>query len=153
LWSKDSVASDWVVAEVSEGWNRKVLVPVLLDDSEPPMPFRQTQARNFKDWDGGLREAEFLGLVEDIQRVHALGPEISAAELAEREARRRAAQRKVWIRRAAYASVVVLALVGGWYGWRAYQSHAQVGATAERLAQQADAVRAEVLKLTPEQEH
>jgi WD40 repeat protein len=152
LWSKDSVTSDWCIAEVSEGWNRKILVPVLLDDSEPPMPFRQTQARNFTRWDGRLREPEFLGLIEDIQRVHALGPEVSAAELAEREMRRRAAQRKLWIRRAAYASVLVLALVGGWFGWRAYESHALVAAAAERLAQAADGVRAEVLKLTPEQE-
>jgi WD40 repeat protein len=152
LWSKDSVTSDWCIAEVSEGWNRKILVPVLLDDSEPPMPFRQTQARNFVHWDGGLREPELLGLIEDIQRVHALGPQVSAAELAEREARRRAAQRKLWMRRAAYASVVLLALAGGWFGWRAYESHARVAATAERLAQAADGVRAEALKLTPEQE-
>lgn len=153
LWSRDSVGSDWVVAEVSEGWNRKVLVPVLLDGSEPPMPFRQTQARNLAQWNGGLRDPAFLGLIEDIQRVHATGPEVSAAELAERENRRRAAQRKLLARRSAYAGLALLVLVGAASGWRAYQARSLVSATAERLAQQSDAVRAEALKLTPEEEH
>src|SRR5882672_1218972 len=152
LWSRNSTTSDWVVAEASEGWNRQVFVPVQLDDSEPPLPFRQTQSRNLAAWRGGLRDPAFLALIEDIQRVHALGPEVSAAELAERENRRRAYQRKVWIRRAAYAGLVLLALVGGWFGWRSYESHARVSATAERLAQAADGLRAEVLKLSPEQE-
>ncbi len=152
LWSKDATTSDWVIAEASEGWNRKILVPVLLGDSEPPLPFRQTQARTFSQWSGGLRDPALLGLIEDIQRVHALGPEVSAAELAEREARRRTYQRKLWTRRAAYAGAVLVALIGAWFGWRGYQSHAQVSATAERLAQQADAIRAEVLKLTPDEE-
>src|SRR5262245_14433441 len=152
LWSKGAVKSDWVVAEASEGWNRKVLVPVLLDDSEPPMPFRQTQARNLSRWRGGLRDSALLGLIEDIQRVHAFGPEASAAELAKREARRQAYQRKLWLRRGAYAGVMLVVLLGGWFGWRSYQSHAYVSATAERLARQADALRAEVLKLTPEEQ-
>jgi WD40 repeat protein len=152
LWSKDSTTSNWVVAEASEGWNRKVLVPVLLDGSEPPMPFRQTQARDFSTWGGGLRDAALLGLIEDIQRVHALGPEVSAAELAEREARRRAYQRKLWLRRGAYAAAVLVVLLGGWFGWQSYRTHARVNAEADRLARQADAVRAEALKQTPEEE-
>ena len=52
LWSHHSVRSDWVVAEVSEGWERGVLVPILLDDSEPPMPFRQVQAADLAGWRG-----------------------------------------------------------------------------------------------------
>jgi len=152
LWSKDSTTSDWVMAEASEGWNRKVLVPVLLDGSEPPMPFRQTQARDFSAWGGGLLDPALLGLIEDIQRVHAVGPEVSASELGEREARRRAYQRKRWVRRGVYAAVTVGLLMGGWFGWRGYQAHAQVSAMAEHLAQQADAVRTEALKLTPEED-
>ena len=152
LWSKDATTSDWVVAEASEGWNRKILVPVLLDGSEPPLPFRQTQARNLSQWRGGLHDPALLGLIEDIQRAHALGPQASAAELAEREARRRTYQRKLWVRRTAYAGVALLAVAGGWFGWRSYQAHAQVNATAERLAQQSDAVRAEALKLNAEEE-
>src|SRR6185295_8437391 len=152
LWSKDATTSDWVAAEASEGWNRKILVPVLLDGSEPPLPFRQTQARNLSQWRGGLRDPALLGLIEDIQRAHALGPQASAAELAEREARRRTYQHKLWVRRTAYAGVALLAIAGGWFGWRSYQAHAQVNAAAERLVQHADALRTEVLKLTPDEE-
>ena len=32
LWSKHSIDSNWVVAEASEGWERGILAPVLLDD-------------------------------------------------------------------------------------------------------------------------
>ena len=66
--------------------------------------------------------------------------------------RRRTYQRKLWVRRTAYAGVALLAVAGGWFGWRSYQAHAQVNATAERLAQQSDAVRAEALKLNAEEE-
>ena len=152
LWSKNSTTSDWVVAEASEGWNRKVLVPVLLDDSEPPLPFRQTQARNLSRWKGGLRDPAFLVLLDDIQRAHALGPKVSEQELAEREARRRAYQRRLWLRRAAYTVVAAAVLIGGWFGWRSYETHARVNAVAEQLASDADAVRAQVLKLTPEEQ-
>ena len=40
LWSSHSVASDWVNAEASEGLRLGKLLPVLLDDSTPPLIFR-----------------------------------------------------------------------------------------------------------------
>ena len=40
LWSSHSVASDWVNAEASEGLHLGKLLPVLLDDSTPPLIFR-----------------------------------------------------------------------------------------------------------------
>lgn len=43
LWSRSSVASNWVRDEAHEGLERSVLVPVLLDGSEPPMGYRAIQ--------------------------------------------------------------------------------------------------------------
>jgi hypothetical protein len=44
LWSGASIESDWVMDEAGEGMGRGVLVPVLLDDVEIPIGFRQAQA-------------------------------------------------------------------------------------------------------------
>ena len=44
VWSKHSIGSQWVRSEAHEGLDRNILVPVLLDDVRPPLPFRQIQA-------------------------------------------------------------------------------------------------------------
>ena len=44
VWSKHSIGSQWVRSEAHEGLDRNILVPVLIDDVRPPLPFRQIQA-------------------------------------------------------------------------------------------------------------
>ena len=39
LWSKDSVDSDWVKEEASDGEKRDILIPVLINDILPPLGF------------------------------------------------------------------------------------------------------------------
>lgn len=152
LWSRHSVESDWVIAEASEGWNRKVLVPVRLDDSVPPMPFRQTHSPNLSQWRGAAGDASLLELIESIRRVHAQGTAVDAAELAERERRRSAFARRRMLQRAAIAAVVAFVGVGAWLGWDRLQTRRNLTAAAEELAGKSEAIRAEVLTLTPEQE-
>lgn len=41
LWSRSSVASDWVLDEAAVGRDRHKLVPLSLDGTEPPLGFRQ----------------------------------------------------------------------------------------------------------------
>src|SRR4051794_23111021 len=41
LWSKRSIASDWVIDEAEEGRSRAKLLPILLDAVLPPRGFRQ----------------------------------------------------------------------------------------------------------------
>jgi hypothetical protein len=43
IWSKDSVQSDWVITEASEGLERGVLVPIAIDSVRPPLAFRRRQ--------------------------------------------------------------------------------------------------------------
>ncbi len=43
LWSRTSVASHWVHDEATRGRDRRCLVPLSLDGSEPPLGFRQFQ--------------------------------------------------------------------------------------------------------------
>src|SRR5713226_8087397 len=66
LWSRASVASDWVKDEAQEGANRKVLVPVLIDKVSPPYGFRQVQTADLSDWDGSASHAELQSLVRGV---------------------------------------------------------------------------------------
>lgn len=43
IWSADSINSEWVNAEAAEGAERKVLVPIRIDDVRPPLEFRRRQ--------------------------------------------------------------------------------------------------------------
>src|SRR5262245_26006322 len=44
VWSKESVASNWVREEAEEGRRREILIPVLFDNARPPLGFGRIQA-------------------------------------------------------------------------------------------------------------
>jgi TolB-like protein/tetratricopeptide (TPR) repeat protein len=50
LWSRASVASDWVRDEAAKGRDLGRLVPISLDGTAPPMGFRQYQVIDFSHW-------------------------------------------------------------------------------------------------------
>lgn len=66
IWSENSVASDWVVAEAAEGRERNLLVPVSIDNAKPPLIFRQIQTADLSQWDGNPASPVFRQLVNDI---------------------------------------------------------------------------------------
>jgi len=66
LWSEDSVDSDWVKEEASDGENRDILIPALIDDILPPFGFRRIQAAKLVDWDGVSSHQEFGILLESV---------------------------------------------------------------------------------------
>ena len=77
VWSPDSVNSDWVRVEASEGLKREILIPVLIEKGvEPPLRFRQIQSVDLFDWDGTKSSPEFDKLVADIADI--LGPPAKA---------------------------------------------------------------------------
>jgi hypothetical protein len=53
VWSAASVGRDFVLDEADEGKRRGVLVPVRIDDVEPPLGFRQLQHADLVGWQGG----------------------------------------------------------------------------------------------------
>jgi hypothetical protein len=69
LWSKSSIDSHWVMEEAEDAQKRGILVPVLIDDVEPPFGFRSVQAANLSQWDGTSSDAFFRNLVRDITEV------------------------------------------------------------------------------------
>jgi hypothetical protein len=67
LWSAKAVESRWVSAEARVGLDREKLVPVCLDDAEPPLVFREIQWRSFAGWGGEGEPPGIEELVGDIQ--------------------------------------------------------------------------------------
>ena len=66
LWSEQSIESQWVRSEAHEGMDRNILVPVLLDDVRPPLPFGEIQACNFID-ETRSTKADLEGLFEAVR--------------------------------------------------------------------------------------
>jgi len=66
LWSKDSIASEWVKNEATAASERGVLVPALIDEVKLPLEFRRRQTANLIDWDGDTSQEGFEALCEGI---------------------------------------------------------------------------------------
>ena len=66
VWSRLSVERDWVQEEAEEGKRRRVLVPVLLDQVEPPFGFGAIQAADLVGWDGSSSAPPFRRLITDL---------------------------------------------------------------------------------------
>lgn len=72
LWSKESVKpkeGKWVRTEATIGDRRGILVPVLIDDVEPPIAFMLTEAAKLIDWDGTLPNPEFDLLLNSVGEI------------------------------------------------------------------------------------
>ena len=67
IWSRASIDSEWVFNEASAARKRGMLVPVLIDDVEPPLEFRHLQAARLVGWQGDAADAEFIGLLDAVR--------------------------------------------------------------------------------------
>ena len=75
LWSRHSVLSRWVRAEAREGLQANKLVPVALDDSEPPLIFRGLHTARFEPDDLQAGSLKVEKLLADIRAMLAGTPE------------------------------------------------------------------------------
>jgi hypothetical protein len=75
LWSRHSVRSDWVRAEVAEGARRGILVPATLDGEEPPLRYRIAQTANLVAWvpADSAQSTAFVTFLDDVANTVA-GP-------------------------------------------------------------------------------
>src|SRR5215510_11600782 len=71
VWTKSSVTSEWVLEEAEIGKSKRNLVPVLLDEVEPPFGFGNIQAANLVDWNGDASSPIFSHLIAAIRRLEA----------------------------------------------------------------------------------
>jgi hypothetical protein len=82
LWSKDSIASEWVKNEAAVAAERGVLVPAFIDPVKLPLEFRREQAAYLVNWDGDTSHQGFQALCDGItaktNNVGATLPRVSA---------------------------------------------------------------------------
>ena len=76
VWTQSSVASEWVLEEAETGKRRGILIPVLLDDVEPPFGFGNIQAANLTAWNGDNSSPSFTHLVADIATIVGPAPTV-----------------------------------------------------------------------------
>lgn len=69
LWSKNSVASEWVKNEAAAAAERGVLVPALVDAVKLPLEFRRKQTVDLVGWEGNASEAGFKALCEGVSAI------------------------------------------------------------------------------------
>lgn len=72
LWSEISVKSDWVLDEAQEGFKRNILIPVLIEQVNQPLGFRQIEAADMIGWEGSVNEPAFIKLEKDISNIIVL---------------------------------------------------------------------------------
>lgn len=79
LWSGDSVRSNWVKTEASEGASRGILVPALIGNVAPPIEFKRIQSANLAQWSGDDADAEFQNLMQSVERLMQQAPGATTA--------------------------------------------------------------------------
>jgi TolB-like protein/Tfp pilus assembly protein PilF len=70
LWSKTSLTSHWVHDEATRGRDRRCLVPLTIDGSEPPLGFRQFQVIDVSAGKGRANSPEMQKLVRAVAALH-----------------------------------------------------------------------------------
>jgi cellulose biosynthesis protein BcsQ len=109
FWSQRSVSSAWVQEEAAEGLRRGILLPVLLDDANPPLSFRSLQALPLTQ----VSDAQIAQLAALVEHIAARRPGDSLSAQAGSARPRAAARRWPWWVTAA-ALIVVLLMGGVW---------------------------------------
>ncbi|HEX4296595.1 MAG TPA: TIR domain-containing protein, partial [Devosia sp.] len=85
LWSRRSVASDWVKAEAESARQQKKALPVIIDDlpiDSLPLLYRGVHVAQLRDWQGDDAHAGFGELMKSVNdRLGAArGPELTAPQ-------------------------------------------------------------------------
>jgi hypothetical protein len=121
VWSKESIASEWVRAEADMGRNARKLVQLSLDETPPPLPFNQIHVVSLAKWHGQREDAEWQRILRSLAEI--LGrpmpppsPAVRAKSiLARLSGLLRSWRRLAWI--AAGLAAPVLLAAGGFAGW------------------------------------
>ena len=82
LWSATSITRKWVIEEASEGEERGILVPVLIEKVRPPLGFRSIQAADLISWQGDTNAPAFRRLCSDIEALIGVPTTVGQAAMA-----------------------------------------------------------------------
>ncbi len=67
VWSKESVKSEWVRAESSVGRERGILVPVMVQPVNIPVPFNLLHTADLIGWSGDRSHAGYQDVVKQVK--------------------------------------------------------------------------------------
>lgn len=112
LWTANSIESEWVYEEASEGRRQDKLIPVMLDAVRPPAGFREIQAADLTGWDGSPKFEGWRLLLADLEIM--LGPPAGERKKADDEKPDDQHERTPWpVRRLAVWALAGLLPVAG----------------------------------------
>ena len=80
VWSKVSVASDWVLDEAAQGRDMRKLVPVSLDGTMPPLGFRQYLSVDLLGWRGDATASQITTIVRGVAVVAGRPTDVAALQ-------------------------------------------------------------------------
>ena len=70
VWSEASVSSPWVRGEARKGRESELgVIPVRLDDSEPPIDFQSLQEVDLRHWSGEEEHVEIVAMIARLTEV------------------------------------------------------------------------------------
>jgi hypothetical protein len=124
LWSGASIDSGWVKDEAADGRRRNVLVPVIIDDVEIPIGFRQVQAVTILGAGKETDRSKFADLLASVEAVLRRSPDRpTAAVTISRPARDRrspetSARPGTVPRWMLYVAVALVVILGTWAIWQ-----------------------------------
>lgn len=105
LWSKHSIASEWVKNEAAVASERGVLVPAMIESVKLPLEFRRKQTADLTGWKGGTSHGGFQALCEGVSTMIGSGPQ--------RQSIPRPGQKLRWNARWTLAAITTIAVVVG----------------------------------------
>ncbi len=115
LWSEHSTKSQWVREEARMGRDKGCLIPVMIDNSQPPFGFGEVQAANLASWNGEADHPGWRRFVEAVSNFSqaALRPQPAAARPAPQPTeKKKGLPVWVWVVGAVVATIVVLGVIG-----------------------------------------
>jgi len=69
IWSKESVKSDWVRAESAIGRERGILVPVMIEPVNIPVPFNVIQTADLIGWNGDRAHKGYRNVAKQVKAL------------------------------------------------------------------------------------
>lgn len=82
LWSKASVASDWVRSEATVALQRGALLPVMIEACRRPVMFELRQSADLAGWKGNAKDPRLVAFLADLARQLATPATAMRAPLA-----------------------------------------------------------------------
>lgn len=126
LWSNTSVQSHWVREEARKGLERRILVPLRIENVELPLPFGEIQTGDLIDWKDRSAYPGFKKLMADV--AGKIGPPPSPLPSPDRNGEKTAGFRKSpWPTWLGHAVTTIKHYVVAITHWRPQKWHLAMG--------------------------